>query len=222
MGVVFAGRLVCRIQSIMTGIVSLALVGGLIGCHDPTVSTAELAQHRALADMGGLEPIQPIECLRVSCAPPKGWDPLGPTDHLLYTHLQWRCQDHTAGMGVAYIHTPLPLSARMLIWFAKNEYVKTKGSNDPTGGHLIDEWTDPLGRCWFEAENVKYHVKGYAMTRGNDAWIVYSGYRVQHLPTKDERELAAKAADSVVPLAEPVVPSQATASGSPHVKSGVD
>ncbi len=51
-----------------------------------------------------------------------------------------------------------------------------------------------------EAENDMYHVRGYAMTRGYDAWIVYSGSRVQTHPPKTEVLIAARGADTVAPL----------------------
>jgi hypothetical protein len=141
----------------------------------------------------------------------------------LYSHQQWRSPSASAGVGVAYIHTPIPLSTDMLVWFAKNEYAKRQASGDKSGattrpadigGRLIGEWTDSLGRHWFEAESTKYHVKGYAMTRGCEAWIVYSGWRVKSKPCEAEIALGARAADSVVPLSPPnvvAIPNQATA-----------
>ena len=42
--------------------------------------------------------------------------------------------------------------------------------------------------------------KGYAITHGFDAWIVYSGYRVATAPSQSEIDLAEKGAESVAPL----------------------
>ena len=92
-------------------------------------------------------------------------------------------------MGVAYMNTPFAVSPQTIIWFAKSEYSRT----DQSKGRLLGLWTDSLGRCWFEAENDTYHVKGYAMTRGCDAWMVYFGYRLAGRAPQAEIALAAKA-----------------------------
>ena len=65
---------------------------------------------------------------------------------------------------------------------------------------LINEWTDELGRNWFEVENNKYHVRGYALAQGFEAWIVYFGYKLNYPPDLGEISLAARAADTFVPL----------------------
>jgi len=42
-------------------------------------------------------------------------------------------------------------------------------------------------------------VRGYAVTNGNDAWIVYYGYKLQYPPNATELSIAGRCADSVVP-----------------------
>src|SRR5438552_3622202 len=60
-------------------------------------------------------------------------------------------------------------------------------------------WSDSLGRPWFEAENNKYHCRGCVMVRGNDAWLLYYGYR-REMPAKpDEVLLAARSLETIVP-----------------------
>jgi hypothetical protein len=98
------------------------------------------------------------------------------------------------------IRLPLPLSAEMVCWFAKREY--TKKAQD---GKIIREWKDALGRRWFEAENNKYHVRGYCMVQGFQAWFVYFGYKTEHPPNFDEISLAAKSADTFIPITGKVV-----------------
>jgi hypothetical protein len=93
---------------------------------------------------------------------------------------------------------PIPLPAQAIVWFAKNEYLKR--AKDQHDGKLIGQWTDSLGREWFEAENSKYHVRGYAMTQGSQAWIVYSGWRVTSEPQPTEITLARRSLESVVPV----------------------
>jgi hypothetical protein len=174
--------------------VSIALLSGCTVVQ--TASVYRLEVHQSEVNRTGLTPVHTDPRLNVSVAPPAMWDQMPLQSNILYTHEQWRSADKHVGMGVAYIHTPIPFSPQMLIWFAKTQYVhKTDGK-----GRLIAEWTDSLGRSWFEAENETYHVRGYAMTRGTDAWIVYSGYRVKNHPSKAEITLAERGADSVAPL----------------------
>lgn len=177
----------------------LIIASGTIGCQvGPTVSVKKLEQNRELADLSGLKPAQIVEDLRVSWSIPTGkWDPLPIKKTVLYTHQQWRSPSLSTGIGVAHIQMPLPIPAQAVIWFAKNEYMRR--AQDQAGGRLIGEWTDSLGRQWFEAENSKYHVKGYAIAKGTEAWIVYCGWRVTQSEKPWEIAVAQRSLDSVVP-----------------------
>ena len=168
----------------------------LSGCQIHAVSVEALEEHQLDMDRSGLAPLHINAILKVSCTPPQNWEPLPLTQNVLYAHQQWRSPDHHVGMGVAYMHTPFAFSPEMMIWFAKMQYT----SSSDGSGRLIAQWTDSLGRCWFEAENDTYHVLGYAMTRGLDAWMVYSGYQVKKNPPPREVWLAARGADTVTPL----------------------
>lgn len=195
----FRFRRNCLLPAGVKSIVKLIVVGAitaLAGCQIQAVSAIELEMHQALVNRSGLSPVHPVGVLRISCAPPVQWQPLALTSNWIYSHQQWRSPDRHVGMGVAYMHTPILFSPQTLIWFAKAQYA----NSDDGKGRLIAQWTDSLGRCWFEAENGIYHVRGYAMTHGHDAWIVYSGYRVRTRPPNTEVLLAARGADSVAPL----------------------
>src|SRR5581483_11184033 len=183
------------------GLLLLGLVF-LTGCQTQVVSTRLLTRHQRTIDHDGMLPVQPDEAIHVTWAIPEKWQELPTSKTFLYTHQQYRAPSYNAGVGVAYMHTPIPLSADMLIWIAKNEYTKRE-AGAKQAGRLIDEWTDNLGRHWFEAENPRYHVKGYAITHGTDAWIVYSGYRMKSKVTPQEIQRAQTAADSVVPMTGP-------------------
>lgn len=173
------------------------------GCQVQAVSTVQLQYHQQVISLDGLRSVEPVPELDVSLAPPRGWERMSEPDTVLYTHEQWRSPEKNTGIGVAYLRTPFPLSPHMLIWFARLQYGKPRPNRhieEGSGGQMLGEWDDAMGRSWFEAENSKYHVKGYAMTRGNDAWVVYSGWRVAQKPSEADIELAARAADSIVPL----------------------
>jgi hypothetical protein len=108
--------------------------------------------------------------------------------------MQWRSPTKMTGVGVAYIHMPLPFPARMITWLAQKEY--SKKADD---GKILGEWEDALGRPWFEAENTRYHVRGYVVTKGFEAWIIYCGYNREQPPSAAELGVAARALETIVP-----------------------
>ncbi len=191
-----AGRIAGAGRSITCRFLVAASLALCAGCQYQAVSIAELEIHQSYLNKSGLASLREDSILRITCAPPAQWDELPPNHNVVYSHQQWRSPDRQVGMGVAYMRTPIAVSPQTIIWFAKCQYTRT----DPAEGRLIGLWTDSLGRCWFEAENDEYHVRGYAMTRGRDAWMVYSGYRRAGKAPRAEIALAAKGADSVAPL----------------------
>jgi hypothetical protein len=186
--------------------VSLVLTGG---CQSgEPVSSRRLIEHQALIDFSGLDSVRQIKDLAVAIAPPRRWEELPGKSNPLYTHTQWRSPSTHTGVGVLSAHLPLPLSTKAVVWLAKQEYSK-QGKD----GKLIGEWTDALGRSWFEAENEKYHVRGYVVVKGFSAWVVYFGYRTRYAPDIAEIGVAARSADTAVPTIEeqPSAPSLANA-----------
>jgi hypothetical protein len=135
---------------------------------------ALFSEYRDKIDESGLALSMAVDPLKINAAFPAGWQALPLQKSSLYTHQQWRSPSKRTGVGVTYVRMPIPLSTKTLVWFAMNEAGK-KTNN----GKIIRQWHDELGREWFEAENEKYHMTGYVMTRGFDAWINYCGYRVQ-------------------------------------------
>jgi hypothetical protein len=173
----------------------LALLVSAGGCQTSgTVSNRRLIEHQAMIDFSGLKPAEPLEAIKASCALPRQWEALPLKKTALYAHQQWKSPSTHTGVGVVYVRLPLPLSERTLLWFAKREY--TKSSND---GKLIGQWTDDLGREWFEAQNNKYHVRGYAIVRGFNAWMVYFGSKSGYPPDVAELSLAARAVETFLP-----------------------
>ena len=171
------------------------LLGLLVGCQSgPNFSSRRLIEHQALIDFSGLDSARQFEQLEVVISAPRRWEPLPLKQNPLYLHQQWRSPSGHTGVGVLCAHLPLPLSTSAVVWLAKQEYAK-KGKD----GKLLDEWTDSLGRSWFEAEDGKYHVRGYVVARGFRAWIVYFGYRTNYPPDLAEISIAARSAETVVP-----------------------
>lgn len=186
--------------------VAAGLLGGVVGCQ-PTQTTMSrrLVARMALIDFSGLAPAKPIDGLHVSAAIPRAWQVMPAQHGAMYTHVQWRSPTRATGVGVAVVHMPLPLSAKTILWLAKAKYEQAKADASvkheiPGGpGRLLAQWTDPVGREWFEVENGRYHVRGYVVTFGFDAWAVYSGYRRTGVPNRIDIELADRSLESVVP-----------------------
>jgi hypothetical protein len=158
------------------------------------IAAGRLIEHQALLDFSGLRDDTVDHSVKVVVAIPETWELLQHRTSL-YTHQQWQSPSRNTAIGVAYIRTLLPLSARTVVWFAKNEYRKRDGS-----GEIVAEWTDEFGRPWFEAVNELYYVRGYAITRGIDAWIIYAGHKVTQPPNPAEINLAARSLETVLPL----------------------
>ena len=179
----------------MAGILVLFTTGAGGGCQQTSqVTHRRIIEHQALIDFSGLGEPQFIEKVNVRAAVPRNWDRLESQSNPLYTHQQWRSPSTKTGVGVAHIHLPIPISTGMLMWIAKREY--TKKGND---GKILGEWTDELGRPWFDAENNKYRVRGYAIVSGFEAWVIYFGYKSKFPPDPAELSLAARAAETIVP-----------------------
>jgi len=175
-------------------VVALLLFGS-VGCQSTSpVTNRRLIEHQALIDFSGLKDAEQVAAVKASCSLPRQWEPMALKKSALYSHQQWRSPSGHTGVGVVYIRLPFPVSEGMLLWFAKREY--TKSNED---GKAIGQWTDEVGREWFEAENNKYHVRGYAIVRGFNAWIVYFGYKTGYPPDLAELSIAARSAETFIP-----------------------
>lgn len=189
-----------------TMILSILLIAG---CQQAQPNLGnQLAAHVALVDLSGLEPDTTMQTLQVRVAIPRGWESMEPDSTPIYEHEQWRSPSRMTGVGVAYIHMPLPLSAKALVWLARTQYSRQLAADHKPDPKVLGEWTDSLGREWFEGENEKYHVKGYVVTSGMDAWAVYSGYRLRGARRPKEINMAFRSMDSIIPL--PLVKKAAT------------
>jgi hypothetical protein len=173
---------------------SLLLASGA-GCQTaPPVSVRSLINHQAMIDFSGLRSVEQFDVVKAQVAPPATWQQLAVKRGPMYTDMQWRSPSSSTAVGVAHVRMPLPLSARTLLWFAKGQYAKQ--SDD---GRLLGQWVDALGRNWFEAENNKYHVRGFIVTKGFEAWIIYSGYKTQIPTDVSELALGTRAMETIVP-----------------------
>jgi hypothetical protein len=182
---------------------TVALAGGCsVG---KTIPSRRLIEHQAVIDFSGLKPAEVNEPLKVNAAVPRTWEQVGPNKHSIpgfsVTHTQWRSPSVHTAVGAAHIGMPLPFSADLLLFLAKQQYTSRS-----TDGRIIAEWKDELGRSWLEAENNKYHVQGYALAQGFEGWFVYFGYKNDQPPEMSEITLAARSVETFVPLVGGVQP----------------
>ena len=176
------------------GLLAILAIAGT-GCQSAQpVSVQRLISHQAMVDFSGLKAAEHVDSVKVQAAPPASWSPQALKRGPMYTDMQWRSPSGSMAVGVAHVKMPLPLSARALLWFAKGQYAKQ--SDD---GRVVGQWVDDLGRSWFEAENNKYRVRGFILTKGFDAWIVYNGFKTTMPTDIAEMSLGARAMETVVP-----------------------
>ena len=176
------------------GLLAVITAGGA-GCQSaPPLSMHRLINHQAMIDFSGLGSVQQYDAVKAQAAVPQSWKELALKRGPMYTDMQWRAPSGNTAVGVAHCRMPLPLDARALVWFAKSRYAKQ--SED---GRVLGQWVDELNRSWFEAANNKYHVRGFIVTKGFEAWIIYSGFKTQEPSDISELALAARAMETIVP-----------------------
>lgn len=179
---------------VFAALLAMLLATG-VGCQSAQpVSVRRLINHQAMIDFSGLRSVEQFDTVKVQAAPPASWKQQAVKRGPMYTDLQWRSPSGATAVGVAHVRMPLPLGARPLLWFAKGQYAK-QGDD----GRLLGQWVDALGRSWFEAENNKYHVRGFIVTKGFEAWIIYNGYKTQVPTDVSELALGARALETIVP-----------------------
>jgi len=171
------------------------LLGTGAGCQTaPPVSVRSLINHQAMIDFSGLRSVEQFDLVKAQAAPPASWKQLALKRGPMYTDMQWRSPSGSSAVGVAHVKMPLPLGARTLLWFAKGQYAKQ--SED---GRILGQWVDTLGRSWFEAETNKYRVRGFIVTKGFEAWIIYNGFKTQIPTDVSELAMGARAMETIVP-----------------------
>lgn len=185
-----------RLLAVLPGAGLLVLFCYVGGCQSATqVSGRRLIEHQAFIDFSGLKKDEAVDSVKTTLAAPRQWEVMPLQSNPLFTHQQWRSPSTHTGVGVVLAHLPLPLSPSTVVWIAKQRYAHDRGD-----GKVLGEWTDPLGRSWFEAENEKYHIRGYVVVKGFEAWIIYFGYRTHYAPDLAEISLAARSAETAVPM----------------------
>ena len=183
------------VHAVVAPFAALLALSGVTGCQmSPSVPAARLIQHQAMVDLSGLADTTTVDELKVHIATPRRWEPMTVAKKSSYLNMQWRSPSQMTGVGVAYVKMPLPFPAKAVAWLAQREY--SKRADD---GKILGTWQDDLGRPWFEAQNSKYHIRGYVVTRGWEAWIIYCGYKREQPPSAPELNIAARALETIVP-----------------------
>ena len=192
-----------------TAILLAAMV--LVGCQSSPVSTTRLIANQSHLDFDGLQSTRVLDEVRATGAAPRSWTQPPLETNAIYTHEQWRSPTGNTGVGVVFVHLPLPLAPTALLWLAEQHFASMPGRS----GRVLGTWTDLLGRSWFTAENPRLHVCGYVITEGPCAWIVYYGYKTNGELHPAEMSVAARSIESIVPMTharEPAGPNVADAS----------
>jgi hypothetical protein len=170
----------------------------LLGCQSSSISTTKLVASQSRLDFDGLESTKVLNEVAVTGAAPRSWNQLALETNPIYTHTQWRSPTGNTGVGIVYVHLPLPIAPATLLWLAEQHFASMPGED----GHFLGRWTDILGRSWFTAQNSHLHLCGYVITEGSCAWIVYYGYKLNGELHPSEMSIAARSVQSVMPMTE--------------------
>lgn len=181
-----------------------------VGCQSSSVCTTQLVASQSRLDFHGLESTRLLTDVSASGASPRSWEQRPLENNAIYTHRQWRSPTGYTGVGIVFVHLPLPVGPSAVLWLAEQHFSSMPGQK----GRVLGEWTDAVGRSWFTALNPKCQVCGYIMTQGSCAWIVYFACKASGELHPVEMSLAARAVESIVPMTdarEPVGPNVADA-----------
>lgn len=186
----------CAVGFALWAMRAISLLAFGSGCQSgQQVLGRRLIEHQAMIDFSGLEPEHRDMSVKAVIGTPYHWEFMPITRTPFYTHEQWRSPSTHTAVGILHATLPLPLSADAVVWLARREY--SRKEND---GKVLGQWTDSLGRAWFEGENDRYHARGYVVVKGFDAWFVYCGYRIKYPPDLAEISVAARSLETVVPM----------------------
>jgi hypothetical protein len=167
-----------------------------IGCQSGPIFDSQLAATQSELTRNGLDSAQALPLVRATGATPSEWVKRPIENGAIYTHQQWLSPTGTTGVGVVYVHLPLPIGPTAILWLAEQHFAAMPGQK----GHIVGEWIDPLGRNWFTAVNPQTNVCGYILTEGAAAWIVYFGYKLDRGFHPAEMSVAARSVTTIIPL----------------------
>jgi len=122
---------------------------------------------------------------------PTGWtaDPLKTNSR--HVHEAWLSHSRNTAYGVILMYLPWPAGPDLTLWGFLNHMRESEGS----ARLLSKEWDDKLPGYRFVAEGGTYKIRVNLIVRGNAAWAVYAGTRLDQPVAKNELELAEKARD---------------------------
>ena len=127
----------------------------------------------ASAQMPGMTRLALFAPAKALVEVPVGWtaDPLKSNSR--HVHETWLSPSHNTAYGVILMYLP---------W--------------PAGPDLMSkQWDDKLPGYRFVAEGGIYKIRVNLIVRGNAAWAVYAGTRLDHPVAKNELEVAERARD---------------------------
>jgi len=122
---------------------------------------------------------------------PAGWTPDPLKSNARHVHETWLSPSQNTAYGVILMYLPWPAGPDLTLWGFMNHMRESEGN-----ARLISkQWDDKLPGYRFVAEGGIYKIRVNLIVRGNAAWAVYAGTRVDHPIAKNELEVAERARD---------------------------
>ncbi len=145
----------------------------------------------ASAQMPGMTRLALFAPAKALVEVPVGWtaDPLKSNSR--HVHETWLSPSHNTAYGVILMYLPWPAGPDLTLWGFMNHLRESEGS----ARLLSKQWDDKLPGYRFVAEGGIYKIRVNLIVRGNAAWAVYAGTRLDHPVAKNELEVAERARD---------------------------
>jgi len=122
---------------------------------------------------------------------PTGWTPDPLKSNTRHVHEAWLSPSKNTAYGVILMYLPWPAGPDLTLWGFMNHMRESEGS----ARLLSKQWDDKLPGYRFVAEGGIYKIRVNLIVRGNAAWAVYAGTRLDHPIAKNELEVAERARD---------------------------
>ena len=170
----------------------MGTAGGIFLCSCQSAQPYRYAPAQVAAvhlpGMSRLELFAPVKAL---VEVPSDWtaQPLKSNDRLV--HETWLSPSGNTAYGIILMYLPWPAGPDLTLWGFLNHMRESEGS----AKLLNKRWDENLPGYRFVAEGGLYEIRVNLIVRGNTAWAVYAGTRLDHSIAKNELELAERARD---------------------------
>lgn len=170
----------------------VGIAGGSFLCSCQSAEPYQVAPAQvAGAQTPGTAQLRLFAPVKALVAVPDGWSaqPLKSNDR--HVHETWLSHSGNTAYGVILMNLPWPAGPDLTLW----GFLKHMRESEGNARLLKKQWDASLPGYRFVADGGIYEIRVKLIVKGNAAWAVYAGTRLDHPIAKNELELAEKARD---------------------------